>query len=293
MRTLRRIILALLGLILVLGAIGAGGFLYLTRRPFPQIDGTVNLPDLNSPVSIVRDKFGIPHIYAGNVHDLFFGQGYAHAQDRLWEMEAGRQGISGRTAELSPSASALEQDKFVRTLGWRRAAEADLAEISDEAKTILQAYSDGVNAFITTHQDSLPIEFTIVGLFGSKGLAYKPEPWTPVDTLQWAKVMAWRLSGNWENELFHARLLARFGEEAGTAMIADLQPAYDYQNRPIIVPSGVAWERVPAGLTGLRRLDAIAGPRGRDIGSNNWVVAGSRTTTGLPLLANDPHLGYQ
>ncbi|MGH2594124.1 MAG: penicillin acylase family protein, partial [Anaerolineae bacterium] len=111
--------------------------------------------------------------------------------------------------------------------------------------------------------------------------------------LQWAKVMAWRLSGNWENELFHAQLLAEFGEEAGTAMIADLQPAYDYQNRPIIVPSDVTWERVPAGLAGLRRLDAIAGPRGRSIGSNSWVVAGSRTTTGMPLLANDPHLGYQ
>ena len=292
MRILRRIVLVVLVLVIVLGAIGVGGFLYLTRRPFPQADGTLRLAGLTAPVTIIRDKFGIPHTYASNVHDLFFAQGYVHAQDRLWEMEASRMGISGRTSELSLSTKTIEQDKFVRTLGWRRAARADYNALSGEGKAILQAYADGVNAFITTHQDSLPIEFLIVGLFGSKGPGYKPEAWTPIDTLQFAKVMAWRLSGNWEQELFRTRLLAGFSQQ-GVQAIADLQPSYDYQNRPIIVPGDVAWERVPAGLAALQRLDALSGPRGRGIGSNNWVVAGSRTTTGLPLLANDPHLGFQ
>ena len=293
MRILRTVLVLILIVVIVLGVVGAGGFFYLTRRPFPQTDGTTQLAALHAPVTVIRDKFGIPHIYASSVHDLFFAQGYVQAQDRLWEMEAGRMGISGRTSELRPSASALEQDKFVRTLGWRRAAEADFEATSEEFKAILQAYSDGVNAFISAHQDSLPIEFFIVGLFGSKGPGYRPDPWTPVDSLQWAKVMAWRLSGNWESEWLRSQILAKFGEERGKAVLADLEPPYDYENRPIIVPEEVAWERVPAAVRGLRALDAMSGPRGNDMGSNSWAVAGSRSTTGMPLLANDPHLGYQ
>lgn len=293
MRILRRILLAVLILVVIVGAVGFGGFLYLTRRPFPQISGTINLPDLNAPVTIIRDQYGIPHIYASNSHDLFFAQGYVHAQDRLWEIEVGRMGISGRTSELSPSAFSIGQDKYVLTLGWRRAAQADYKAMDSEGKATLQAYADGLNAFIKTHGNSLPPEFFIVGLFGSKGAGYTPDPWEPVDSIQWAKAMAWRLSGNWNTELFRAKLLKAVGEEEGKKLLADLEPPYDYQNKPIIVPQGVAWERVPSGIAQLDTLDAISGPRSREIGSNNWVVSGDRSTTGKPLLANDPHLGVQ
>jgi penicillin amidase len=292
-RLIRGLLVFVLVLLLLVAAGAGAGYLFLTRRAFPQTDGTVSVSTVKSPITIIRDTNGIPHIYAGNVHDLFFAQGYVHAQDRLWQMEIGRRGVAGRTSELSPSQSNLEQDKFVRTLGWRRAAQADYDSLDDQGKEILQAYADGVNAFITTHDNNLPIEFTVVGAFGSQGLNYRPEPWTPIDTLQWAKAMAWNLGGNWEMEVFRSQILAKFGEPQGQALLKDLIPPYDYADRPIIVPQGVSWEQLPTSITGLKTLDAISGLRGRDIGSNDWTISGQRTTTGKPLLANDPHLGIQ
>lgn len=293
MRTVRGILIGLVILVVLIAAVIGGGYYYLTHRAFPQIDGTLQVSGLSSPASIVRDKSGIPHIYASNTHDLFFAQGYAEAQDRLWEMEVYRIGISGRTSELQPSASSLDTDKFVLTLGFRRAAEADVTALDPRSRGYLQAFADGVNAFISTHENSLPIEFTIVGMFGSKGLNYKPDPWQPVDSLQWAKAMAWNLGGNWQEELFNAQILAKYGADQGQAAITDLEPPYDNQNRPIIVPSGVSWQNIPSDLANLQSVDSILGIRGRDMGSNNWAISGSHTTTGLPILANDPHLGIQ
>ena len=289
MRVLRRIVLVVLTLVVVLGAVGVGGFLYLTRRPFPQIDGTVHLTDLAAPVTIIRDEYGIPHIYAGNIHDLFFAQGYIHAQDRLWQMDFNRRIGAGRLSELS--ASAAGRDKFIRTLGWRRAAQADLDAMSAESKTVLQAYSDGVNAFINDHTGSLPLEYLVLGVFAGQGMNFAPEPWTPLDTVQWVKVMSWNLSGNWEAELLRAAIADQLGAEA----MADLIPPYDFQKMPVeVVAPDTSMRQVPLDLIAQARdLYALIGPRGPDIGSNNWVVAGSRTTTGMPLLANDPHLGFQ
>ena len=288
MRVVRRILVVLLMILVVLGAAGAGGFLYLTRRPFPQIDGTVILPGLNGPVTIVRDGYGIPHIYAGNVHDLFLAQGYVHAQDRLLQMDFNRRIGAGRLSELSTSA--VGRDKFIRTLGWRRAAQADVDNMAADARAILDAYAEGVNAFIDTHAGSLPLEYPIIGLFSGKGLNFAPEPWTALDTATWAKVMAWNLSGNWEAELFRAALIEKYGEADGLQAIADLIPPYA-PDAPLIARPQASSGRAPVDLIALGRdLEALVGSRGRGIGSNNWVVAGSRTTTGEPLLANDPHL---
>lgn len=294
LRFIRGLLTVIVVLVLVVAAVAGGGFVFLTRRAFPQSDGTAQVSGVKTPVKVVRDTNGIPHIYASSTHDLFFAQGYAQAQDRLWQMEINRRGIAGRTSELSPSKSSLEQDKFVRTLGWRRAAEADYAGLDDEAKAILQAYADGVNAYIGAHENSLPLEFLVVGAFGSQGLNYKPEPWTPIDTLQLAKYMGWSLGGNYDLELFQARVLAQFGAEQGASVLADLMPAYDYQAKPIIVPPEVSWQRVPALSASLAEVEASLGiEHSHDIGSNNWTISGSRTTTGQPLLANDPHLGIQ
>ncbi len=125
MRFIKGLLLFVLVVVVILAVVLGGGYLYLTRRAFPQTDGTVQIPGLRAPVTIVRDKSGIPHIYAANTHDLFMAQGYVQAQDRLWQMESFRAGIAGTTSQLQPSIGNLEADKFVRTLGWRRAAEAD------------------------------------------------------------------------------------------------------------------------------------------------------------------------
>ncbi len=182
----------------------------------------------------------------------------------------------------------------MRTLGWRRAAQADYGVLDDDTKAILQAYADGVNTFIATHPNNLPPEFAIVGLFSGKGFNYVPEKWQPVDTLQWAKAMAWSLGGNWDVELFRAALIKKFGAEQAAAMYNDLMPPYDFQKMPTIVTPNVSYQNAPLdSVSGLRQLDNIIGLRGNDVGSNNWVISGQRTTTGKPLLANDPHLAIQ
>jgi penicillin G amidase len=294
MRFVKGLLLFLLVVVVILAVVLGGGYLYLTRRALPQIDGTVQIPGLRAPVSIVRDKNGIPHIYAANPHDLFMAQGYVQAQDRLWQMTLQSLATAGRSSELSASTANIEQDKFLLTLGWNRAAQADYEVLPDDEKAILQAYADGVNVFVDTHVNNLPPEFAIVGLFSGKGFNFKPDPWQPVDTLRWAKAMAWSLGGNWDVEVYRARLIQQFGAEQANAMYAELSPPYDFAHMPVIVPAGVAYNSAPLdNVLGLKSLDGISGLRGSDVGSNNWVISGSRTTTGKPLLANDPHLGIQ
>ncbi|NTU62214.1 MAG: penicillin acylase family protein [Chloroflexi bacterium] len=293
MRFIKGLLLFLLVIVVIVAVVIGGGYLYLTRRALPQTDGTVQLPGLRAPVTIIRDKNGVPHIYAGSPHDLFFAQGYVQAQDRLWQMESFRAGIAGTTSQLQPSIGNLEADKFVRTLGWRRAAEADYEAAGPEAREILQAFADGVNAYRNAQNSNVPSEFFIVGAFGSKGPGFLPQPWDAIDSLQTAKYMAWDLSGNASNEMFHVKLMQKFGAANYPAVVNALQPPYDDQSMPIIVPEGIVWQNVPDRLAVFDGLDAVFGKRGRGLGSNNWVVSGSRSTTGQPILANDPHLSFQ
>lgn len=273
------VVACIVGAVLVLAVVG--GSLYV-RRTFPTIDGTVKLAGLQSTVEVYRDTWGVPHIYADNAEDLFFAQGYVEAQDRLWQMEFNRRVASGTLSEICGEAT-LDTDRFLRTLGWRRVAEEDAEGLTGEQRTMLEAYSAGVNAFVESHRDSLPLEFTIMGV--------EPEPWTPTDSIAWAKVMAWDLGGNWETELLRARLVEALGEDKA----AELAPPYP-EDFPLIIPTEVGdyshleSEGLLAQAAGLK---GILGGGGPGVGSNNWVVDGSKSATGMPLLANDMHLGLQ
>jgi len=282
MSALTRGLLVLLVVILVVGIAGFGLALFSARRPWPQINGTAQLQGLQAEVTVVRDSWGIPHIYASNPHDLFFAQGYVHAQDRFWQMEFWRRIGSGRLAEVL-GESALESDRFIRTVGWHRTAAEEYQQLEGEVKEALQSYADGINAYLSTHQGELGLEFTLLGLTGCK---FEPEPWTPLHTLTWAKVMAWDLGGNMDNELLRAHIAARLG----TSTLPELMPPYpaDY---PLIVPhllSEASLNAVPEAALTTNVLGSGSG-----MGSNSWTVSGSRTETGMPLLANDPHLGIQ
>lgn len=267
--------IALIVLVVILVVVGA----WFVRRPWPKVQGEIAVPGLSAPVEVLRDQWGVPHIYAENEHDLFFAQGFVHAQDRLWQMEMNRR-IGSGTLSAILGESTLSIDRFMRTLGLRRAAERDLASADEEIRVLLQAYADGVNAFIENHRDRLPLEFTILGV--------APEPWTPVDTLNWAAVMSLQLGRTYQTELFRAQLLATLGEEATQQLL----PPYP-GDAPVIIPPEA---RRYAWLQGLdiSSDDALAGVLGEPamfLGSNNWVVHGSRTATGKPLLADDTHLG--
>ena len=282
MRTLFKIFVVIVIPVLVVGLAGFGAATFAVRRPWPQTNGTIQVDGLQAEVTIVRDSWGIPHVYASNPHDLFLAQGYVHAQDRFWQMEFWRRAGSGRLAEIL-GESALDTDRFIRTLGWHRTAAQELEQLDAETRAILEAYAEGVNAYISAHRGSLGLEFTVLGLTGAR---FDPEPWTPLNTLTWAKMMAWDLGGNRTDELLRAHIAARLG----TPAVGVLAPPYpdDY---PVIVPhplTGATLEAVPDAAFEPHFLGEVD-----DLGSNNWVIAGERTETGMPFLANDPHLGIQ
>ncbi|MGQ0548876.1 MAG: penicillin acylase family protein, partial [Armatimonadota bacterium] len=290
---MRRVLLGVLVLVLLVTVFAGASGAYLVRRAFPQTSGTLGVPGLTRPVEVIRDRWGIPHLFAQSSRDLLFAQGFVHAQDRLWQMELNRRAASGRLSEIFGEA-ALPTDRFLRTIGLRRAATAHLTSLSAQSRANLEAYAAGVNAFIQGAGGRLPIEFTI--------LRVKPEPWSPVDTLTYGKLMAWVLGGDWRAEILREHLHARFGERA----LERLWPE-DPQS-PVIAPEATGTSPPAQDLPGRpgvpvprgRRAQADPPPDGppivtgrQGLGSNNWVVAADRTTSGGPLLANDPHLEGQ
>lgn len=260
--------------LLVLLFLPAAGIV-VVRSAFPQTTGKLAVLGLGAPVEIIRDRWGIPHVYAESAHDLFFAQGYVHAQERLWQMDFNRRAPSGRLSEIFGEAT-LSSDRFVRTIGMRRAAEDERSHLDPETAASLEAYAAGVNAFLARRRP-LPIEFLL--------LQYRPEPWTSVDSLALARLLAWTLAGNWKHQLLRADLINRFGVDGARLLI----PSYP-REAPTVVPEAVTFPSLRAAAH-LPLLETPGGPAG--VGSNNWAVNGVRTPTGWPLLANDPHLDAQ
>lgn len=311
-------------LIIGAGVLLGGGYWYLAGS-LPQREGTVYLNGLRSEVRVYWDERGVPHIEASYPEDLFYAQGYVTAQDRLWQMDIYRRVAAGRMAEIL-GESQLEQDKFFRTLGFRQAAEASVAAASPEALQMAEAYAAGVTAYIehVTGTRLLPIEFRLLG--------YEPEPWTVVDTLLIARLMAYYLSGNWALEL-QRYLIA---EVVGWDVLHEWLPEY-----PGFAPTITTWAHMQQGQLELHDVPAetqelpdrpgqtpempveepptqlpLASlnddrPPARSdsanrqrlqallelapapfLGSNSWALSPDKTATGGALLANDPHMQF-
>jgi penicillin amidase len=297
-----------LGLVVVLLVVAAAA-LVVVRRPLPQTDGEVEVPGLSASVEVVRDGNGIPQVYADTDADLMFAQGYVHAQERFFEMDFRRHVTAGRLSEIF-GPDTLETDRFIRTMGWRRVAEEEWALLEPETRDALTSYAEGVNAYLADRSPSeLAAEYAVLGL---TGLDYTPEEWQPVDSLAWLKAMAWDLRGNMDAEVDRVLLSLDHTE----AEIDSLWPDYPYDDHPPIVSGGGVVDGVfeqnatanatrnprrPAypravvdALESVQdRLDAMPAllGKGRGLGSNSWVVDGEHSATGMPLLANDPHLG--
>ena len=252
---------------------------WFVRRSWPETSGTLKVAGLQSPVEILRDRWGLPHIYAQNNHDLFFAEGYAQAQDRLWQMEFTRQTANGALSSMLGSPT-LPIDKTVRTIGLARIAERDWASIQGEEREEIQAFSDGINAYIESHRGRLAVEFRLLGV--------TPKPWKPQDTLATIGIISWILAENGGFEVSRANFIAKAGE----ANARQLLPPYD-EGAPFIIPAEAdgysSMRSVPSEHSPL--MDALLGTPGPNVGSNSWVVQGNRTTSGVPLLANDTHLG--
>ncbi|MEI5583329.1 penicillin acylase family protein [Agromyces sp. CCNWLW208] len=300
--------------VLVVAVIAAGLGWWTVQRSFPTASGRTDVPGLAAPATVYRDDAGVPHIVAETDADLFFAQGFVHAQDRFWEMDLRRHATAGRLAELF-GESQVASDAFVRTLDWRGVAEQEYLLLDAETRAAFDAYAEGVNSYLDRRSGvELSLEY---GLLGLQRPGYEPEPWTAVDSIAWLKAMAWDLRSNLGDEIDRALLSAELPPEE----VARLHPGFPFGAKPTIVDGPVAAapaaEQIgPIGTDAAAsvaprdeplapgHVDALAslastldglpellGPEGGDLGSNSWVVSGALTESGLPLLANDPHLG--
>jgi penicillin amidase len=302
----RLLVKTLVGLVIVVLLALATVYLF-ARRSLPQTSGTVAVPGITAPVDIVRDADNIPHIFAANKLDALFGLGYVHAQDRLWQMEFQRRIGHGRLSEMFGTAT-VTQDRFLRTVGFGRAARAAWERLPEGARRQLDAYVAGVNAFLSGRRaGTLPPEFVLLGV--------EPEPWSGPDVIAWVKMMAWDLSANYSFELLRHDLVSHLG----VGRMAELMPPYPHNASSIVgttaaarppdtdarsietprprtpssAPDRTSWsaafaETIAKGQPDVARL--LLGGQREGLGSNNWVVGGSLTASGKPLLANDPHL---
>ena len=244
------------------------------RETIPQLDGTVRLPGLDGPVQVVRDSLGIPHIKATTTHDAFMAQGYVHAQDRLWHMEYDRRRATGRWAEYV-GQSGVDQDRLMRQAGLATSSQRDYGVLNDETRAMLDAYTAGINAFIQG-TPVLPIEYRL--------LEATPEPWEPWHSLAVFKVRH-GLMGSFGNKLWRLRILKTLGAEW-----IDKLRASSGEEMPVVVPPGVTFRDLPDGIgEGDFLQSMVLALHDVDGGSNNWVIHGSRTASGKPLLAGDPH----
>ncbi len=296
---MRRFLPRAIALLTVIALMCVAALYVYLRQSLPTTNGAVEVTGISGPIEIVRDAGAVPHITASTKGDAFYGLGYVHAQDRLWQMEFQRRIGFGRLSEVFGEAT-IPQDRFLRTMGFGRAAQSAWDHLPEDIRRQVDAYVDGVNAFISTHRGRLlPPEFTM--------LRFEPEPFTGPDVLAWVKMMAWDLSANYSLELMRHDIEAR----VGPARLAELLPPYPadglsiVQENSLTLPShpNQSARNGPLLATGLYAAlaaslsqghpvvrDLLLGGQTEALGSNNWVVDGTRTASGKPLLANDPHL---
>jgi penicillin G amidase len=318
LRTILRILVWTLLIIAIVAGATAWWFIY---RPLPQLDGSISIPGLQKEVTVERDNWGVPHIRAASLVDAVEAQGYVMAQDRLWQLDLMRRAARGQLSEIF-GPLALKSDKQFRTFGFSRAADRDFAAMDKDSRALMEAYARGVNAFIQQHQNTLPLEFTL--------LKYKPQPWQPADSLVIAGYMYQTLTDTWERELDRARVEDRVGADRSKDLFAvdasmdhfvvgdpdvpndgsqasradpdddddddDDMPTDSILKTAAPHASGVGKPETFADITSALwpsvqgYLEETQSEIRRGLGSNNWVVSGAHTATGKPLLANDTHL---
>jgi penicillin amidase len=290
-------------LIIAIPAVLLLGFLFnkLTTKSFYSNSGTVRVKGIKSDVKIYSGDYGVPHIIASSDEDMYFALGYMHAQDRLWQMDLSRRVAEGKLSEIFGS-STIKYDKLFRTIGINRFVYRWYKHISPKSKQILASYTDGVNEFIAKHFDELPVEFDL--------LNYKPVPWQPENSLMITRMMGWDLNLAWYSDYIMGEIVSKVGLEKASEIFPDSSIAIF--RKPIILDS--------AQIDSLKKLDSLNEisssniretlALGKDffrtyesyreffnincthMGSNSWVVSSSKSETGKPILANDPHLAF-
>jgi penicillin amidase len=319
-----KIILGLIVGLILLAALVVGYAYWADQQSLPQLNGSLRIQGLTAPVTVYRDSIGVPHIFAQSTDDALFAQGYVTAQDRLWQMDMFRRNAKGELAEVL-GESALRFDEEHCRLGFREVSEQAVDSLDAETRQELERYAAGVNAFMNSHRNSLPIEFIL--------LRYKPRPWTPSDSLSISLMMSETLNHTWPRDIYRGKLLDKYGPE----LLDDLYPSHSKYEIPLVgkdattaapSPPDVSFPATKPALNSHNPLNLLVAAQephepgifsfllrlfrpektlddmqqfvsslnNRDpdaaVGSNNWVVNGSHSVTGKPLLANDPHLAH-
>jgi penicillin amidase len=288
---LRIFFLVIVALVLIICA-GVIWFCWTARQALAQLDGKISVSSISAETRIIRDPRGVPHIVAANTHDLFFAQGYVTAQDRLWQMDLSRRLAEGTVSEVMGSAF-LEHDIEQRILGIRRVAERSWQALSARDRSHFEAYAQGVNAFLETHRDKLPIEFHV--------LRYSPKPWTGVDSLLCSILMSEGLNhGLYQTKLHREKIISGLGP----MLAADLYPNSSWRDHPPgadkpriaeqnASADGDSQSRSESSVDDQFRVTEMVRDDALTPGSNDWVISGTHTLTGKPLLSNDMHLGLR
>jgi len=278
-------------LVLFLGGLAAW-FFHVAKAALPDLDGQPAVTGLLQPLTVSRDDHGVPTITAGSLTDLFFAQGYVTAQDRLWQMDMTRRFASGEIAELL-GADWIKHDREQRILRLRATAEQNAQELSPRDRVFLEAYSSGVNAYITAHEKNLPLEFHL--------LRYSPRPWTPADTLVIYANMVKELN-HWEarQALAREKVTAKVGPDLAADLYVnssprDHPPGQDNSSgdQQDVLNEPASSQKAAPFAFGSAAANFASPDSQPEFGSNDWVISGAHTVSGKPLLANDPHLGHQ
>lgn len=298
---MNKIVKVILGiLIILLPALAVLGLLFrgLSHKSFYPDTGTVNISGITSDVKVYTDDYGVPHILASNESDMYFALGYMHARDRLWQMDLMRRVAEGRLAEILGSA-VLDYDKLFRTIGINKTAFRLYETASPKTREILNAYSNGVNKFIETHNDKLPAEFDI--------LNYKPGQWKPEHSLMIGRLMGWELNIAWYSDYVMGEIIDKAGIEKTSAIFPDtsitLFKKIKIENDSLN-DSSKEISKLENNFKNISELGCgffsvnesyrkYFGINNSHSGSNSWVISGDKSESGKPILANDPHLAFQ
>jgi penicillin amidase len=280
MKAFKITLFSLLGLIIIAIITGLVLIYNIKHGALPQYSGEISFKELGSDVTVYRDERGMPHIYAFNEHDLYFGTGYVMAQERLWQMDLIRRATRGRLSEIF-GEEYIQTDLFLRSLDMTTKSKMVLDKEDPQVLECLQNYTDGVNTYIKNAGKKLPPEFRILG--------YKPDPWDLLDIANIIGYMGWDLaSGNLSADIFNYRLVQKLGAEKATGLIPDWKAV----KSSVFTDFKLDDDKLKEALTFISSMDKLKSLGINSFsGSNNWAVSGKKTETGMPILSNDMHLG--
>ena len=255
-------------------------FINWLNHPLPQYEGIKRIQNIKSEVDVYTDDYGVPHVFAKNEEDLFFVAGYLAARERLFQLSMVAYLIKGELA-LNLGDEYLDTDIFIRTWRIHNTAKKMVEQMNVENKKIFDQFCEGINYHIDETMDDLPVEFKILNI--------KPPKWNPSIVAGYARMMAYEMQGSWEPELLYAAIASHFGVDK----LKEFIPNYNKSSPTIAIETfknlKPAFDKIIKQEFAVRN---ILGSHNASLGSNNWVLSGSRTYSGLPLLANDPHLAF-